>query len=107
MENQQEFFIKNRGDCMKAYCTECNQEQDYSILERNEKLFGYKILIVNCNVCNERLYIDEIVDANVKSFSNYMDSLEKVQKTKISYGELKLFKANGIEFQYAKLKEEY
>ena len=58
---------------MKAFCPECNQEQGYNIIFKNENLLGYPIQVVNCSVCNEKLYVNEIIEANVKSFNKFFD----------------------------------
>lgn len=65
---------------MKAYCDKCNKNQKYSITTKKTRLLKYMFKIARCDVCNEKIYIDEIIEENLKEFDDCMDNVEAINK---------------------------
>ena len=100
---------------MKAFCPDCNKEQNYNVRCKNEKLLGYPMVIVNCDICNEKLYINEIIEANVKSFNNYMNGRRQgkmrykyiiPEKFNTFLEGLTIVQIKAYEYEYSKSKKQ-
>lgn len=57
-----------------CYCPVCNKNVEYTIKKikktSEDGKFKYYEFLPTCNICNEPLYIDEIVDKNQESYEN-------------------------------------